>query len=620
MIPATSPTSAAVHSLSEPLVSSCEATSNPYKRSMLRLLEYVGLKHYGTPRATMPSRTSEQADRIAQHLNTVTEKVRSHKESLQRRNIHINKRKLTNDMMRVMEWAATPLGPAVSAGDQITVKDDSAAMSSGQPEELLPTIYLSFEESVEWKAFLASVKPEDRHAVTVMRRLSVELWRAHKRDLCLWCWFPRSMCMCDELDAYRATLPAGILDQHVEVTMLLHSEELMRSTNSGHIAAYLFGAPLRVWGLADDDVYLRQLLPVEHRPAGCSAEESATVYHVSLYPSSDAVTIHDYIWRAHLRRSPLDSVCGEEEEAEEEERSAGDQAPVIDLGGDGDGADVQVNAIHTTPRSLDAVALGNVKEGSVAPHVRPSTTAGDALHSRRKVHLILLDSTWGQALSLNRHITRQIPRVSLEISEDYDSLFQALRKRTREACVSTLEATNMAVVQCVRAMGYAEEAASTSQTLIDAMKRFVDARCLLKNADAQFTTNVQTLHELRDRRDDVCRRDAARRQEALAVKMQSDEAARRLRLPPVLNYCYCCDRVIGWHRMPEHVMGHKHRTALELNPSCTPSAKSATVVVPDFSRPRRLAGRGGGGDERTAMSLVDNKAEAASEQIAGVLA
>ncbi|TPP50679.1 DTW domain family protein [Leishmania donovani] len=520
--------SAAVQQIDESLVSSCRATSNPYKRSMLRLLECVGLQHYGTPRATMPPRTSEEAARIAQHLDEVREAVARHQESVRRRSIRINKRKLNSEVVRAMQCAVAASGATKSDGACPTVSNDSAAGSSGRLAEL-PTIYLSLEESVEWKAFLASVEREDRHAVTVLRRLSVALWRAHQRDLCLWCWFPSEVCMCAELDAYRATLPAAVLDEHVEVTMLLHSEELMRSTNSGHIAAYLLGAPLRVWGLGEDDTYLQQLPPVEHRQAACAAEGPAVVYHVSLYPSSDA-----------MPRAP-------------------------------------------------APATENNSEGAAVHPAPPLTVAVSGSHSKRKVHLILLDSTWNQALSLNRHITRSIPRVSLEIADDYESLFQALRKRTRETCVSTLEATSMAVAQCVRAMGYAAEAASTSQTLSDAMKRFVDARCLLKYANAQFSTSGEALEAFCNRRDDARRRDAARRQEVLAAQMQADESARRLRLPPVLNYCYVCDCVIGWHRMTEHVMGRSHRTALERNPSCTPSAVSRRVVVPDFSRPRRLA-------------------------------
>ncbi|KAK7200270.1 DTW domain containing protein [Novymonas esmeraldas] len=569
-------TAAAHAPLSESLVSSCGAATNPYKQSMLRLLQCVGLQHYGTPRATMPPRTRAESDRIALHVEEVRERVARHQESVRRRNIRISKRKPTSDMMRLMQCTATAATTTTaSAAAAVAGGADTAdaAEITAQTDEL-PTIYVSFEDSVEWKAFLASVAPADRHAVTVHRRLSVELWRAHQRRLCLWCWFPSNMCMCAELDAYRATLPADVLDQHVEVTMLLHSEELMRSTNSGHIAAYLLGAPLRVWGLAEDDAYLRQLPPVETRSLSGSAEAMVNVHHVSLYPSSDAVTIHDYIHRERLHRGAGGAAAG---------------------AGDGD--------VCSGHPALDVNRSGGVGGTELPRAMAPSNEngggggggGGEAALQRagqQKVHLVLLDSTWGQALSLNRHITRHIPRVALDIAEEYDSLFQALRKRTRGAGVSTLEATSMAVEQCVRAMGYPSEADATSQALTDAMKQFVDSRCILKYAEAQFSVDGDALDEYRERRDEARRKDAARRQDELAVQMQSDKAARRLRLPPVLNYCYCCDCVIGWHRVAEHVMGRTHRTALEANPHCFPSAASRTVIVADFTRPHR-----GGGEE-----------------------
>ncbi|KAG5473870.1 hypothetical protein LSCM1_04505 [Leishmania martiniquensis] len=595
---ASSSTSAAADQLGEPLISSCRAARNPYKRSMLRLLECVGLQHYGAPRAAMPPRTREEAARISEHWNEVKEALARHQESVQCRNIRINRRKPTSEVVRGMQDAVTTSGAAESAGDNFTLSSDPAAISTNCPAQL-PTIYLSVEDSLEWKAFLASTKPEDRHAVTVRRRLSVQLWRAHQRDICLWCWFPRSVCMCAELDTYRTALPADVLDEHVEVTMLLHSEELMRSTNSGHIAAYLLGAPLRVWGLVEDDAYLQHLSPVEHRPAVCSSEGPQSVYHVSLYPSSGSVSIHDYICSAYLCRSQLGNGCAKGRKRGEA------HTPGENVGSDG-GDDAHAHATATVPRTRAATTERSFEGAAVKP-ASSLTAADSASHGRRKLHLILLDSTWSQALSLNRHITRSIPRVYLEIADDYESLFQALRKRTRETCVSTLEATSMAVEQCVRAMGYTAEAACASWTLSDAMKKFVDAQCILKYADAHFTTSGEALDEFRNRRDDARRKDAARRQERLAAQMLGDEAARRLRLPPVLNYCYCCDCVIGWHRMAEHVMGRSHRAALERNPSFAPSAVSRTVLVPDFSRPRRLAEN----EDGTATAFVPSGAEAA---------
>jgi DTW domain-containing protein YfiP len=583
----------------EELVSSCCTSADPYRRSMLRLLEYVGLQHYGTPHATVPPRTQAEDDAIAKHVEAVKEDTARHDESVRQRNIRISKRKPTSALADIINSAAT------AAPAELVKSGDGGSSGGTAAARQLPTIYLSFEDCAEWKAFLASVDPADRLAVTVRRRLTIELWRAHQRDLCLWCWFPRNMCMCARLDAFKAAMPAHVLDQHVEVTMLLHSEELMRSTNSGHIAAYLLGAPIRVWGMDADDLYLRELGPLSHRkvsvkaatPAPLSpltaASNTATsspdrpstanagdavvvVYNVSLYPSSESIMIDDFIRAKHLGLAHPPTSTEEEGE----------------LRNDG-GAD-RTNVLPQSPAECLNVAPSRAKETGTIP---TPGCCGDDHHraeadgligaAHKKIHLILLDSTWGQALSLNRKLSGFIPRVKLEIPDSYESLFQALRKRTRKSGVSTLEATSMAVEQCIRAMGFVADAAQSSATLTAAMKDFVDARCLLKYAAAQFTEDGAAVDDFRERRDNARRDDAARRQVILATKIQHDTAARQLLLPPVLNYCYCCDCVIGWHRVPEHVMGRSHRTALERNPSCTPSSASRQVLVPDFSRPTR---------------------------------
>lgn len=562
--------------LCEELVSSCGDNADPYRRSMLRLLDYIGLQHYGTPQASLPPRSPAEDSAIAAHLAATTEAMARHAESVRRRNIRINQRNPTSVLQEIIDSAAS--SAAVDAQDAAHRTTAAGTSSVRVP----PTIYMSFEDTAEWKAFLTSVAPEDRLAVTVRRRLTLELWRAHQRDVCLWCWFPRNMCMCAELDAYKAAMPARVLDDHVEVTMLLHSEELMRSTNSGHIAAYLLGAPLRVWGLDADDFYLRELQPQSSRVSpspSCSSSHlpqkektTATVYNVSLYPSSESIRIEDFIRTHHLgcvsTSAPAPRDDGAKAPPEDNEAYGGEsgarEAPAYRDDG---------------PAPTEAMGGALSSEGTAAVGAANATPA--------KVHLILLDSTWGQALSLNRKLSRQIPRVKLEIPTSYESLFQALRKRTRESGVSTLEATSMAVEQCVRAMGYADEAGQTASTLTAAMKSFVDARCLLKYAEAQFAANDDALDAFRDRRDDARRDDSARRQDVLFEKMQHDEAARRLRLPPVLNYCYCCDCVIGWHRVAEHVMGRSHRKALEKNPDCIPSAASRLAIVEDFARPTR---------------------------------
>lgn len=564
-------------SMNEELVSSCSAAADPYRRSMLRLLEYVGLQHYGTPHATVPLRTQAENDAIAQHVEAIKVATARHAESVRQRNIRVSTRKATSALSDIIASAAT----AATA--------DLADLANSETGSLQPTIYLSFEDSAEWKAFLASVDPSDRLTVAVRRRLTIELWRAHRRDICLWCWFPRNMCMCAQLDAYKAAMPASVLDEHVEVTMLLHSEELMRSTNSGHIAAYLLGAPIRVWGMDADECYLRELRPRSFRGGSTCGEEGAAplpsavpdpsssvvVYNVSLYPSSDSTRVEEFILENQLGLSSTTQTEGAGHGSEVSEVEEKSESVVVAARHKSYEGSMQVTS--SSDAAAEATAHADQDEARALNYTLP----------KKKVHLILLDSTWGQALSLNRRLSCFIPRVRLDVDESYESLFQNLRKRTRKSGVSTLEATAMAVEQCVRAMGYTAAATQATTTLTAAMKNFVDARCLLKNAAAPFTTDGAAIDAFCDRRDDARRDEAARRQDALLQKMQHDEAARQLRLPPVLNYCYCCDCVVGWHRVPEHVMGRNHRTALQRNPTCMPSKSSRQVVVPDFSRPPR---------------------------------
>lgn len=475
-----------------PLVSSCSAAINPYKTSMQQLLRFVGLDNYGAPNAFMSRRSSAETAAINSMIAQVSAEAESHREKMKGRLFHTRQ-------------------PPTSVLD---------AINGGGGGDGPPTIYLSFEESLEWRAFLAAIPPAQRHAATVRRRLSVNLWSAHARGICLYCWFPSKLCFCQQLDAYRAALPASALDAHLECTMLLHCEELMRSTNSGHVAAYILGAPIRVWGVAADDAFLQHLPAVEQRSA------TELVQHLSLYPESGAPLITSYI---------RDHFCPREETSCD-----------------------------------DSVAPGKEKETV-----------------KHRVHLILSDSTWGQALSLNRHIPRSIPRVLLNIEATYEPLFYALRKQTRESGVSTLEATTMAMEQCITAMGHGKEAVVASDILTTTMREFVDLRCLLKFAEAEFAPNGDVLDDIRDRRDAARKAESNRRTAALEQKIRDDKEARCLLLPPVLNYCYVCDRVIGWHRMPEHVLDRTHRTLLVKNPTAEPSPHSRTVVVPDFSRPPR---------------------------------
>ncbi|EPY39919.1 hypothetical protein AGDE_04009 [Angomonas deanei] len=451
-----------------------------YKASMLEIVKRIGLENYGLANATMPSRSELEDRMISEAMDFVVEDEKRREES----------RKAKNIKPIVRKTATT----VVESVNELNRADKQC------------TIYLSFEESLEWKAFLHALPKSERFRATVRRRLSLSLWKAHTQGTCLFCWFSTQMCMCEELERYKKELPNTVLQGKTPVTMLFHSDELMRSTNSGHIAAYLLDSPVRVWGLEEDDDLITHLPGVEEG-------EGHAVYNVSLYPEKGSPDISHFI--------------------------------------------------------------SNVTE-----------TGADA-----RIHLILSDSTWGQALSLNRHIPREVTRVSLDIDETYESLFAHLRKRTRETGVSTLEATTMAVHQCLTAFGHEAEANLFNEVMVGAMKDFVDLKCLMKFTDAPFSKDDDQIDRLEERRDAYRKEMADTRYKRVNERMESDKESRKFLLPPVLNYCYCCDRVIGWHRMPEHVLGKGHRYALRLNPKCVPSEHSKEEVVHNFSRPMRAQKR-----------------------------
>lgn len=501
------------------------ATGSVYKESLHRLLAYIGLENYGTEAASMPRRSSEEQALIDANWASVQESIAQHA----KRNEH---RGFQNQTGRKTSSLAAMPDPY-----EAKKREDGATT----------TVYLSFEETVEWRAFMAGIPANCRHTAAARRRLSMILWCAHAKGLCLYCWMPQRNCLCARLESYRAQLPADVLRCCSLVTVLLHAEELMRSTNSGHIAAFLLDAPLRVWGVPCDDEYLAHL-PASEAVVTAAADgaddgaATALLLHTSLYPAKDAATVEAFI-KAHL--------------------------------------------------------IGGSPTDPAAAPSPPQLPSSFSPHPPQRVHLILLDSTWPQAHSLNRHIAKAVPRVALDISTDYEARFGRLRKRTRESGVSTLEATSMAVEQCLRAMGETEAAAQTATLLIAAMEEFVDLKCLLKFTDVEFTKDEETVRKLTVQRDVARREEAMERLERLSHRVKHDPRARQLLLPPVANYCYCCDCLIGWYRMPEHVLGHAHRAALEANPTCQPSEASRNKVWTKafFARHRESGGNSTAHDE-----------------------
>lgn len=388
-------------------------------------------------------------------------------------------------------------------------------------------VYLEHEKSKKWSEFLKGLPPTDRHEASVRRCITMMIFSSLRRHRCVYCWLPVPSCMCGELERMRCELLQP-LQRVAIVTMLLHSEEVLRTTNTGHIAAFLLDGEIRVWGIAQDDSWLAQVV---HNDASNHSNDGIATHPVLLYPEDGAQLISDVFAVA----SPITT----------------DEAVDND-----DDDSHRVDALRPPPPRL---------------------------------HLILSDGTWGQAHRVNRHVPRSIPRVALKIEDTYESLFVTLRKQTRTTGVSTLEATALAVSQRMTSLGQQEDAALVDQHLLSTMKKFVDVVCVDKRQEPVF--NVSEAPELKQRRREHhqqmmdTERAAGKRNDE--PERHVDEALfLALRAPPVLSYCYVCEMYIGWSRMPGHVVGVRHQQLVTQLPPGTqvwdPPAASRTAKATNF--------------------------------------
>lgn len=546
------------------MASSTTSCVETYRESIDRLLRFVGLEGYGTAQAHMPWRTREEEEAILAHYQDAKEEEQQHRQSLAERGL------LEKVNRRMKPFVRDAVAHCVAAAPW-----DHTDGSHVQK----PTIYMSLEESIEWKAFLRSTPPQQRHRVAARRCLSLAWWLAHCKDVCPYCWVARSVCICGLIAQKARHIEEAVWggdaggSPTVRVTMLLHAEEVLRGTNTGHLVAALLSAPLLVWGVEDDDLCLSSLTPtstVYVKKANGAGREAQIRHNACLYPSSDAV--------------PLESLVRE--------------------------VSVFLDDAAAPSQQLDSCGSLNATSAPAAQH---------------HVNLILLDSTWGQALSLCRHIPSSVPRTVITIDPEYQSLFTALRKRTRMTGVSTLEATSMAIEQFLEHSGRVDGARVHAATIVGMMQAYVNLQCELKCRTPPFE-QLQQQRELQQEssgavvksRVSAIRRDESERrwlhlQASAALQQQQQQqhvvgedsdntagvtSSRRVALlPPVLNYCYLCDRVIGWHRMIEHVYGTAHNEKLlrlqeatgEADPVVMPSAVAASVVVPCYERPQRKA-------------------------------
>lgn len=597
---------------------------SPYHCSMNRLVQYVGLTGYGTADAKMPKRSTQEKNSIQQHFMAALEEYQSHQASLAARGLHFSKKSSAQSNMKVgtggrytkcvlpssypmgieNTTCTTDEGRSILKVEEEQSKEEvenftESSISSSkvrgvddddiEEEEL--TIFMSFEESIEWKAFLRSIPPRERQTAVVKRTLSVTLWNAHLKGLCLYCWVPTAMCVCSTLRRYadqlrpqicgtsegemNMNLSSTVFDHPYSsfaqadnsmnecdkqcnssctspsfssslppplfrVSMLLHVEEVLRGTNTGHLAAFVLGAPLQVWGVPHDDVYFQELAPtvtmvpqkveMPVKPNGkaysfrsrehigteretkkssspssvpapaisefheCGTQRTTIHWHsVCLYPSSNAKTLSSFLQeKSPSSSSPAAYLRALEKDEKNPKKFTKDEPypvsfEVLDECSVND-LEVKMNEIPTplsmrvpissTPPRHSDLNVAAVEELPCSSDMFP--------RNEHRIHFILLDSTWGQALSLNRHIPPRIPRVKLVIDPHYRALFSALRKRTRLSGVSTLEAASFACEQSLQLLRFPKKATKVSSLLREVMMFYVNAKCILKSMEAPF--------------------------------------------------------------------------------------------------------------------------------------
>lgn len=736
------------------------ANASAYHLSMHRLLQYVGLTGYGTTKGRMPRRSVSEKRAIKAHVAAALAEYQKQQDSLKVRGLHFDKnhpilmgKKKGGEVQKGWTSCSSPSSAMEKVSPTGIVDQTSSTYQTAQlPVESLPkndsaapvwarnkeeeeeageeenTIFMSDEDDVEWKAFLRSFPPRERQAVVVKRTLSIALWTAHCKRLCLYCWAPRAMCVCPALQRYADQVRPQIwgIDKEerdtpvptsvsakankkcfeaeaqetqkgechsilvesasfqslplFRVSMLLHVEEVLRGTNTGHLAAFVLQAPILVWGVPYDDDGLRQLVPTttvvaRHMGVPASDRDEVTLiprekqwtvekeahetsvasssplpfypggeertpsdillhwHHVCLYPSSNAKTFSSFL-QEKTSSSSLSLSCdvkSREEMMDHPCVAAKDVGHLAPSNTSEEYAGVEVEA--ETTRDIATLSSSTTCSRVLPFHRDPSLSENPPMSflsspvtEEHRFHFILLDSTWGQALSLNRHVPSCIPRLTLGIDPDYKALFSALRKRTRLTGVSTLEAATFACEHSLRALGYPVKAKRTSTLLREVMMFYVNAKCILKSVGTPFqlpleglnydsfhtgiaeasTMNTEAIDSVSPFDHSVENRGAFLSSsekgngagnitlsptekwntiDALSTYQQQHEAyqkainieryeavqscfhpehgeLRHLLPPPVLNYCYLCERVIGWHRMPEHVQGRSHRQLL----------------------------------------------------------
>lgn len=360
------------------------------------------------------------------------------------------------------------------------------------------SMYALSDRDPKWRAFFDAQPATERLRHQSLRRIGLALAHAQARKMCLYCWMPQPVCICAAVPCLRDAMRAA----HSVPLFVMHPNEFLRASNSGHVAAMLLDAPLIVRGLEAHDEALRR-------------------YH------------------AVAPRQWLSGVVGDAAAAVT--RDEGRFVPTV-----------------LFPQETGAVRIADV----VRDAIRSDTG------ERAELGLALLDGTWSQGTTLNKAIAADVRRVAIDIPDTYESLFAPLRSQTRSTGVSTLEATVLALAEVIAVDDAAASTAFLAATQ-STMKAFVDTVRQQKNMAAAYSDESKTVCQ--ERADALAQYRLDQRREVVAATAPPARVP-----PPVLKYCYCCDKFVGYYSMREHCAGRVHKQREAANPAWTPSVAART--------------------------------------------
>ena len=217
------------------------------------------------------------------------------------------------------------------------------------------------------------------------------------------------------------------------------------------------------------------------------------------------------------------------------------------------------------PEAAAAAATAATEEPPAAPTTAEAAEAPTA--PTRRIKVLVLDGTWGQARMLYSFLTKMNPRVKklqldMSIAKQHDSMFQALRKQSEEGRVSTFEAC----------MLLAMEAGMNTEPLRDVMQLMVRYLTFEKHRPSPFgEVSAKRARESQEGHTRRCiESTGVPRMERKGISKTTDveletwiqyllEASKTQDPPiPVLRRCTWCDMWLCPSRMYEHVRGRLH--------------------------------------------------------------